>query len=215
MPQEEGMACLDLTSTTPDLTSTTPEAVSDADLVRQAQAVPAHFAHLYERYRRPVLIYCTARLPDRAEAEDAASAIFIKALHALPRYTERGDAFRSWLFAIAHNEITDRQRRLHRAALSLDYAANIRDPARTPEEVVMATGDHEQLHTLLADLPARERSVLEQRAAGCQTHEIARVLQISEMSVRAAQSRGLRRLRDRLLSTPALRQEVSHVQAAG
>ena len=30
-----------------------------------------------------------------------------KALHALPRYTEHGDAFRSWLFAIAHNVTID------------------------------------------------------------------------------------------------------------
>lgn len=194
----------------PDPPGATSDPVSDAELVRQAQAAPAHFALLYERYRSPVLIYCTARLRDGAEAEDAASAIFIKALHALPRYTERGDAFRSWLFAIAHNEITDRQRRLHRAALSLDYAANVPDPARTPEEVAMSTGDHEQLLTLLTALPARERSVLELRAAGCQTHEIARVLQISEMSVRAAQSRGLRRLRDRLAPTLALRPEMPH-----
>lgn len=195
----------------PDLSSATPEVVSDADLVRQAQAAPAHFARLYERYRGPVLTYCTARLRDRAEAEDAASVIFIKALHALPRYTEHGDAFRSWLFAIAHNEITDRQRHQHRAALSLEYAANVPDPGQTPEEVAMSTGDREQLHTLLAGLPGRERSVLELRAAGCQTHEIARVLQISEMSVRAAQSRGLRRLRDRLLPAAALRPEMPHV----
>src|SRR5690349_4725099 len=99
----------------PSPSSATSEPVSDADLVRQAQAAPAEFAVLYERYRIPVLTYCTARLRNHAEAEDAASAIFIKALHALPRFSERGDAFRSWLFAIAHNEITDRQRRLHRA----------------------------------------------------------------------------------------------------
>lgn len=188
-----------------------PETVSDADLVRQAQNAPAQFALLYERYRVPVLTYCTARLRDPAEAEDAASTIFIKALKALPRFSERGDAFRAWLFAIAHNEITDRQRRQQRTALSLDYAAQVPDPGRSPEELALATGERDHLATLLADLPARERSVLELRAAGCQTHEIARILQITEMSVRTAQSRGLRRLRDRLVSAPGQDQEIAHV----
>jgi RNA polymerase sigma-70 factor (ECF subfamily) len=185
--------------------------VSDADLVRQAQAAPAHFALLYERYRVPVLTYCAVRLEDRAEAEDAASAIFIKALHALPRYTERGDAFRSWLFTIAHNEITDRQRLWRRTVLSLDAALEVPDPGLSPEEVVLSSGDHEHLQALLAGLPARERAVLELRAAGCQTHEIAIVLHISDMSVRAAQSRGIRRLRNRLSATAAPCPEMHHV----
>lgn len=178
--------------------SSAPEPGSDADLVRQAQVAPEHFALLYERYRVPILTYCGVRLRDRAEAEDAASAIFIKALHALPRYTERGDAFRSWLFTIAHNEIADRQRQRHRATLSLDDMVQVPDPGLSPEDVALSASDHAHLRGLLAILPARERSVLELRAAGCQTHEIARILRISDVNVRAAQSRGLRRLRDRL-----------------
>lgn len=192
----------------PSPPSATPDAVSDADLVRRAQADPAHFARLYERYRSPVFTYCVTRLHDHAEAEDAASTIFIKALHALPRFTERGDAFRSWLFAIAHNEITDRLRHRH-PTLPLDFAANVPDPGLSPEEAALSTGAHEQFQALLAELPERSRTVLALRAAGCQTHDIALILQISEMSVRTAQSRGLRRLRERL-SAAAPRQEARH-----
>jgi RNA polymerase sigma-70 factor (ECF subfamily) len=190
--------------------STTPEAGSDADLVRLAQLEPARFALLYERYRGPILTYCAVRLRDRTEAEDAASTIFIKALNALPRYAERGHAFRSWLFAIAHNEITDRQRQQRYSCVSIDLALHIPDPGLSPEEASLSTDEREHLHTLLALLPARERSVLELRAAGCQTHEIARILQITEMSVRTAQSRGLRRLRDHLAPATAQYQEIHH-----
>lgn len=190
-------------------TTMTP-AVSDAELVRQAQAAPKLFSLLYERYRVRILSYCTVRLRDPSEAEDAASTIFIKALRALPRFTERGDAFRSWLFAIAHNELTDRQRQRRRSTLPLDHAVDIPDPGLSPEETAVANGEREHFQALLAELPARERSVLELRAAGCLTHEIARILQISEMSVRAAQSRGLRRLRHRLLPMD-LCQEMHHV----
>lgn len=191
--------------------SPTPQVVSDADLVRQAQVAPVQFALLYERYRVPILTYCSVRLQDRTEAEDAASTVFIKALKALPRFSERGNMFRSWLFAIAHNEITDRQRQQQHSALSLDYAAQVPDPGQSPEEVALSTSDRDHLYTLLAQLPARERSVLELRAAGCQTQEIAQILEITEMSVRTAQSRGLRRLRDRLLPPTAPCQEMPHV----
>lgn len=53
--------------------------LNDSELVRRAQFDSADFAPLYLRYRDRVLRYCFYRLGDRAEAEDAASAVFVKA----------------------------------------------------------------------------------------------------------------------------------------
>ena len=81
-----------------------------------AQYSPMRFEPLYLRYRDPILAYCYRRLGNRAEAEDAASTIFIAALRGLRTFHDRGkeDSFRSWLFRIAHNEVAMHHRRRSR-----------------------------------------------------------------------------------------------------
>ena len=169
---------------------------ADAELVRLAQATPRAFAALYLRYRDPVLNYCYYRLGDRAEAEDATSTIFVKALDHLPSFSERGDSFRTWLFRIAHNEIADRYRRQARhPEVPLLPEMGLRDAASLPEEAAITADRRRRILHLLAHLPPRERSVVELRAAELSTREIAEVLQISEQSVRTAQCRAVSRLR--------------------
>ena len=62
----------------------------------------AGFTRLYHDFFDPIYWYCRNRLGDGAAAEDAASAIFTRALAAGPRYDD--PALRSWLFTIAHND---------------------------------------------------------------------------------------------------------------
>jgi DNA-directed RNA polymerase specialized sigma24 family protein len=89
-----------------------------------AQATPAKFAVLYDRYVDAVYGYCLFRLWDRAEAEDATSLIFAKAFEALPRSRFGAGTFRSWLFTIAHHVVVNvhRVRKSH-ALLMADYLA--------------------------------------------------------------------------------------------
>jgi RNA polymerase sigma-70 factor (ECF subfamily) len=189
--------------------STDSAATADAELVRGAQASTRAFGTLYQRYRDPILSYCFYRLGDRAEAEDAASVIFLKALDHLPRFVERGNSFRTWLFSIAHNEITDRHRqRQRRPVLALSEAVELQDHGASPEEMAIARDDRTEIEALLALVPGRERSVLELRAAQCSTREIAQILRISEQNVRTAQSRGLSRLRRQLTERVAATRET-------
>ena len=182
----------------------------DAELVRSAQVSARAFAPLYLRYRDPILNYCYYRLGDREAAEDAASTIFVKALLALPRFADHENSFRTWLFRIAHNEITDLHRqRFRHLAQSLSQHLELRDPALSPEDVAVAADRREHVLGLLNHLPARERSVLELRVAELTTAEIAQVLAISEQSVRTAQCRAVSRLRGLLA-----RVEVAHGEAA-
>ena len=87
---------------------------TDAALAVRARVDREAFAALYARYVDPVYRYSLSRLGDREAAEDATSQVFVHALAALPRYREQG-SFRSWLFAIAHNVVTDAGRRAGRA----------------------------------------------------------------------------------------------------
>jgi len=171
----------------------------DAELVRQAQRHPEAFAPLYLAYRDPILNYCSYRLHDTAEAEDAASATFVKALHALPAFRDDGNSFRSWMFRIAHNEVADRLKRFARHPESpLTLAEILADPAPSPEEAAVTSDAMGRLRALLAILPPRERGVLELRLADLSSQEIAAVMKISEQSVWTAQSRALQRMRTAL-----------------
>ena len=173
-----------------------PDAASDAALVCLARVSPRAFEPLYLRYRDRVLAYCYRHLGTHAEAEDAASAVFVAALRGLAGFRDRDDSFRAWLFRIAHNEVAMRHRHRSRHPVApLDAAAQAADPAASPEEGAVLADDQRRLAALLAGLPPRERAVLELRVADLTTAEIARVLGIGEPTVRTAQSRAIARLR--------------------
>ena len=187
-----------------------PEAASDAALVRLARVSPHAFEPLYLRYCDRVLAFCYRHLGIYAEAEDAASAVFVAAIRGLAGFRNRDDAFRAWLFRIAHNEVTMRHRyRFRHPEAPLAAAAHAADPADSPEERAVLTDDQRRLAALLADLPPRERAVLELRVADLTTAEIACVLGIREQAVRTAQSRGIARLRVAMRSAGAAGREAS------
>ena len=59
---------------------------------------------LFERYWRSVYLYCVRLLVDQEEANDAAQNALIKGLDLLASL-DRPEAFRSWIFMIARNEV--------------------------------------------------------------------------------------------------------------
>jgi RNA polymerase sigma-70 factor (ECF subfamily) len=170
--------------------------------VLAAQRSARAFEPLYLRYRDRVINYCYYRLGDREEAEDAASAVFVKALDHLAAFRDQDDSFRSWLFRLAHNEVVDRHRRRTRhPERSLAGAVELTDAGRTPEELAVEADGRQRMLALLTELPPRERAVLELRTADLATAEIAGILGISEQNVRTAQCRAISRLRD-LMAAP-------------
>ncbi len=107
---------------------------TEAEIIEAVQADREAFALLYRRHVSQVYRYCYCRLGNREAAEDATSAVFTKALIALPRY--RGGSFRAWLFAIAQNVVVD-DYRSRRPVQPLAAAADLVDPA-----VPVAPGHH-------------------------------------------------------------------------
>lgn len=195
------MPLLPRNSTRREEVPATPEAgVDDATLVAVAQRDPHEFAPLFLRYWDPVLRYCTLRLGDRADAEDAASQIFVDAYTSLHRFQERGasGSFRSWLFAIAHHEVANRYRyQVRHPASPLQEVAETIGSDTLFEEAATA-GDIARVIALTRELPDRLREVVELRLTGLSDREIAEVLGISGPAVRQAQSRAVAQLRIRM-----------------
>ena len=179
----------------------------DTVLVARAQRDPQDFALLYRQYLPQVYRYCYRRLGSREAAEDATSQVFAQALAALSRFEDRGGSFRSWLFTIAHNIVTDEGRRM-RPSLPLDVAGAIAASVPEPDEVVIRAEERQTLAALLLRLPPQQRRVLELRMAGLTGVEIAAVLGRSHGAIRKLQYRTLLRLRDMLGATGAQTKEA-------
>jgi RNA polymerase sigma-70 factor (ECF subfamily) len=175
-------------------------ATDDEALVAAAVGDRAAFAPLYRRYVDPVYRYCR-RLGSREAAEDATSLIFAKALAALPVYRPRGQTFRSWLFAIAHNVVIDVVR-ARRPEAPVELALAIAAPDLGPEESALAAEARETAYGLLAGMTPEQRRMLELRLAGLTTAEIARALDLSPGAVRAIQFRAAVKLRARFGDAP-------------
>lgn len=166
----------------------------DAQVVALAKRDPRAFAPLYDRYFDPVYRYCYRRLGDREAAADATAQVFAKALAALPRYREDAPSFRSWLFAIAHNVITD-DLRARRPVAPMDAAAHVAATGPSPEDMVLTDEAGGTVRALLAMLPADQRQILELRLAGLTGPEIAAALGRSLGAVKIAQVRAFARMR--------------------
>jgi RNA polymerase sigma-70 factor (ECF subfamily) len=121
---------------------------------------------------------------------------FTQALAALPRYRPEAGSFRSWLFVIAHNTVTDEFRRIRPTAILADDSLPEGVPG--PEERVMADQAAGELHRLLAELPDDQRRVVELRLIGLSSPEVARILGRSPTAIRSLQFRAVATLRSRL-----------------
>jgi RNA polymerase sigma-70 factor (ECF subfamily) len=177
---------------------------TDEELALRASRDPHAFADLYGRYLDSVHRYCYRRLGSREMAEDATSLVFARALAAMPRYRE--GSFRSWLFAIAHNVITD-QLRAVRISEQHEAAAELAGADPTPEDEAIAGEEASFVRGLLAQLSPDQRRVVELRLAGLTGPEIREALGRTRAWVDTTQYRAVNRLRE-VMGISAVTKEV-------
>jgi len=163
----------------------------------------AAFGDLYRLFFPQVLLYVSARVSGRQEAEDLANTVFAKALGAMDRYEPSPAQFSTWLFTIARNVVIDHYRR-RRFPLHEDAEAELRrtvDPESDPESRVLADEGRRRLHKAIMGLTDEQRQVV-----GCRfffnlsIHEVAQATGKSEGAIKALQFRALRRLRRQLVA---------------
>ena len=174
------------------------QAFDDVLLAAQAGAGWA-FTRLYEDLAGVVTGYL--RQQGAQDADDVASETFLQAFDAIGTFEGDEEAFRSWVFTIAHRRLIDERRR------------SSRRPRTTPIEGDEGTGGHEEaadravmaeaewvrLERHLAALTSLQRDVVLLRVvAGLTVAETADVVRRSEDAVRQLQRRGLRTLEERL-----------------
>jgi RNA polymerase sigma-70 factor (ECF subfamily) len=95
------------------------------------------FGELYDRHARRLLAFLAGRVREAA-VEDVAQDVWQKVWQALPTGF-RGGSFRSWLYAIARNAITDHLRR--RKADAMPEEANLADHRHRPADEELAEAE--------------------------------------------------------------------------
>ena len=174
------------------------EATPDEELVGWAQRGQRDaFGVLFDRYLPRVYGYCYRLLDEREAAEDANSIVFTKALAALPGFRPKTPAgsFRGWLFAIAHNVITD-ELRAQRVTEPLEAAESVHDPELSPEDLTISALERQTVLDLLTHLSADQREVVALRLSGLTATEIGVAMGRPRNAIDGIHHRALLRLRD-------------------
>lgn len=159
------------------------------------------FAELYRSESEAVLIFLTRRTLDGETALDLAAETFAIAMRSWRTLRGLGrEQRRAWLFTVARRQLS---RYLRRAAVErrATRRLGIRVPQVSQDDLALIErrAGLEELRTVLgrelASLSAEQREALGMRIVQERSYEeIAATLGVSEQTVRARVSRGLRRL---------------------
>ena len=167
--------------------------------IRAAQADPQAFAPLYERYHKLIFLFIRKRVGSNDEAGDLTAQVFLKALLALSRYSDRGLPFKAWLYRIALNEVLMHYRRA-KGKVFMDVDAP--DASRLLHDA-MNEGDEEQRIAELAGLTNALSRLRPSQALLVELHwfdrlsyaEVGQVLGIAEAAAKMRTHRVLQQLR--------------------
>jgi RNA polymerase sigma-70 factor, ECF subfamily len=163
------------------------------------------FRELYDRFS-PMVFNLSLRLSgDPVRAQDLSQEIFLRVWKGLPRY-RGGSSLKTWIYRIALNHCRGR---LRRRSLEIEewtveqWDGGPTDPARGPEEALLARDDGRRVAAALLRLPVRFREAVVLRdLEGLSYQEVAAILRVRSGTVRSRIARGRERLRVLLESDP-------------
>lgn len=203
--------------------SARPDEPSD-DALMQAYAAGdvAAFDSLFQRHRRALFTYLTHHTGNGPLAEDLFQEVFLRVIHRSAGYRSAG-SFRAWLFAIAHNALTDDRRRSalrnagredrvtksHEPQTGEPFEQVPASPADESDPVIASQAGEMRAHieAALLRLPNPQREVFLLRERG--GLDLAHIARVTGSNLATVKSRmryalaGLRRLlSDQLASLP-------------
>ena len=154
-----------------------------------------YLATLHEKYYSRLSRYIFVRINDKAEAEDIASEVFLKALRSLKSFRGTREQMPAWLYKIARNLIVDfvrkeeRKRKAQRDITIIDRTDDVETTIETRDRL-------RKVIEGLKHLTQAQREVLGLRAfSGLKSAEVAKLLGKSPGAVREMQRAAISSLR--------------------
>lgn len=160
-----------------------------------ARAKEDALASLFDQHYDGVVRYIFVRIGDRAEAEDLAGDVFLRAVKSLGSFRGTEEQMRFWVFRVAHNIVVDHYRKKSkRQTVPLDPAEV--SPQRDVEEIAETSLQIAALSQAMNQLTPAQREVIGLRFfAGLTSEEAGRVLGKSGGAVREMQRGAVEKLR--------------------
>lgn len=175
------------------------ELISESELISLACAGDADaFGTLYEKYIDQIYNYIYFRTSNVKDAEDICSRVFMRALHHIERYEDRGYPFSAWLYRIAHNLVVNWYRDRERSdEISLDDQYPPPKMDGDVEDRIEKENETEILLAVIQELPEdRKELLILKHVEGMTNTEIGKIMDRTEGAVKALYHRTLESLRD-------------------
>lgn len=169
------------------------------------------FEKVVRRHQKGIYYFCLSSLKDPEEAEEAAQEVFLRAYRSLHTFS-LNKRFKTWLYAIAVNQVRSRWRRAKNVMEKLkrlfegepkkeSEEGELRD-ARDPETITLETLEAERVRKAVEQLPESLRDVVvlyyfEELSVA----EVAETLQLGEEGVKTRLFRARKALRKMLESS--------------
>jgi RNA polymerase sigma-70 factor (ECF subfamily) len=175
------------------------EQIAESELIALACDGDADaFGALYEKYIDQIYNYIYFRTSNVKDAEDICSRVFIRALHHIERYEDRGYPFSAWLYRIAHNLVVNWYRDRERSdevSLADQYPPPTMDG--NVEDRLEKENETEELLAVIYGLPDdRKELLILKHVEGLTNTEIGQIMDRTEGAVKALYHRTLESLRD-------------------
>lgn len=163
-------------------------------IVLEAKKDPRRFKPIYERYYYDIFRFVLARIKDKETAADIVSSAFTKAISKLDTFNNKGFSIKSWLYAIARNEVL-----LHYRAEKKAQVVSLDDASIKLMEEETETGLLEHIPTLkkaLDELESEEVEIISMKYFEGRSHkEISEILDITETNAKVKMHRIIKKLR--------------------
>lgn len=178
--------------------STHTSRANDAALVERAvSGDEAAFAEIYDLYADSIYSFCRSRLRNEADAADAMQDTFVRAATKLSQL-RNPEKLRSWLFAIARNQIIATGRASAQLVTGDDEMENVVDDRNRPEQDLLLAENSAELWDAIGALTERDQEVLELHVRhGLVGRELADAIGVAESHANVLLSRS----RDRIATS--------------
>jgi RNA polymerase sigma-70 factor (ECF subfamily) len=156
------------------------------------------WVNLYRDLAGPVTGYLRGR--GAGDSEDLASETFLNVAKGIRSFSGDEQAFRSWVFVIAHRRLTDARRSAARRPLADHRASDDGGVDQLPggdaEDDAMSHLDADAVESILSRVTQDQRDVIKLRiVGGFSVAETAKILGKSDGAVKVIQHRALQALR--------------------
>lgn len=164
--------------------------------VQAAQANPARFRPLYERYYNPIFRFIYQRTAKEELAADLTAQTFLKAMQNLKKYKFKGVPFSAWLFRIASNEVALHFRKSKKAPVVTIEDHHIKDIEDEIEDKQQLEVNIETLELAIQDLNPEEVELIRMRFFEKRPFkEVSEIMGITENNAKVRLYRLLKKLK--------------------